>query len=41
MKKLKEINDKVIVNCHNGMSFTEALEKARDVKEEVKDDTNN
>ena len=38
MKKLKEINDKVIINCHNGLSFTDALEKAREVKEEVKDE---
>ena len=38
MKKLHEINDKVIINCHNGMSFTEALALAR---KEVKDDTNN
>ena len=38
MKKLKEINDKVIINCNKGLSFTDALAKAREDKEEVKDE---
>ena len=39
MKKLAEINAKVIINCNKGLNFTDALEKAREVKEEVKDES--
>lgn len=39
MKKLAKINEKVIVLCYQGMTFTDALEKARsEVEKEGKDE---
>ena len=38
MKKLAEINEKVIVLCYQGMTFTDALAKAREVEKEGKDE---